>query len=80
MTRLLLCYAAIYGATLLLCAGLRVWLPARPAAILIGILIGLMSAIPTALLLVALLRRPSRNAAPLAPYQPALPPGEEVQP
>lgn len=57
MIRLLLSYAAIYGATLLLCAGLRAWLPAQPAAILIGILIGLVAALPTSLLAVALLRR-----------------------
>ena len=55
--KLILFYVGMYAATILLCLALRTALPGRLGAVIIGMLLGLVSALPISLLLVALLRQ-----------------------
>lgn len=58
MRRAILIYAAIYIATIALCLTLSRHITGPLGAVLVGILMGVVSAVPTSVLMVALLRRP----------------------
>lgn len=60
--KLILSYVGIYAATILLCLVVHAALPGRLGAVIIGMLVGLVSAVPISLLLVALLRRKQTGA------------------